>query len=85
MKVPVSQILVRFLEKLGVGTIFGIPGSHILPVYDRLYDSPIRSILVKHEQAAAFMAGGYWPAAMPVRPVRWAPASPRPGPAPPTL
>lgn len=59
MKVPVSQILVRFLEKLGVGTIFGIPGSHILPVYDRLYDSPIRSILVKHEQAAAFMAGGY--------------------------
>lgn len=59
MKVPVSQILVQFLEKLGVKNIFGIPGSHILPVYDGLFDSPIRSLLVKHEQAAAFMAGGY--------------------------
>ncbi|TCS68996.1 acetolactate synthase-1/2/3 large subunit [Sulfuritortus calidifontis] len=56
---PVSEILVRFVEKLGVQCIFGIPGSHILPVYDALYDSPVRSVLVKHEQAAAFMAGGY--------------------------
>ena len=59
MKIPVSQILVHFLEQLGVKCIFGIPGSHILPVYDGLYDSPVRSILVKHEQAAAFMAGGH--------------------------
>jgi len=59
MKIPVSQILVKFLEQLGVECIFGIPGSHILPVYDGLYDSPIRSLLVKHEQAAAFMAGGH--------------------------
>jgi acetolactate synthase-1/2/3 large subunit len=59
MNIPVSQILVRFLEKLGVECIFGIPGSHILPVYDALYDSPIQSLLVKHEQAAAFMAGGH--------------------------
>jgi acetolactate synthase-1/2/3 large subunit len=36
-----------------------MPGAHILPVYDRLYDSPIQSVLVKHEQGAAFMAGGY--------------------------
>lgn len=59
MQLPVSQILVQFLEKLGVQCIFGIPGSHILPVYDDLYDSSIRSVLVKHEQAAAFMAGGH--------------------------
>jgi acetolactate synthase I/II/III large subunit len=59
MKVPVSKILVRYLEKLGVRRIFGIPGSHILPVYDSLYHSSVQSILVKHEQAAAFMAGGY--------------------------
>lgn len=58
MEIQVSQVLVRFLERLGVRCIFGIPGSHILPVYDGLYDSPIRSVLVKHEQAAAFMAGG---------------------------
>jgi acetolactate synthase-1/2/3 large subunit len=59
MEIPVSQVLVKFLEKLGVECIFGIPGSHILPVYDGLYDSSIRSVLVKHEQAAAFMAGGH--------------------------
>jgi len=59
MKIQVSQAIVRFLEKLDVHCIFGIPGSHILPVYDGLYDSPIRSVLVKHEQAAAFMAGGH--------------------------
>ena len=59
MKIPVSEILVQFLEKLGVKCIFGIPGSHILPVYDGLYDSSIQSVLVKHEQAAAFMAGGH--------------------------
>jgi acetolactate synthase-1/2/3 large subunit len=59
MKIQVSQAIVSFLEKLGVRCIFGIPGSHILPVYDALYDSPIRSVLAKHEQGAAFMAGGH--------------------------
>jgi len=59
MQIPVSQLLVRFLEQLGVQCIFGIPGSHILPVYDGLYDSPIRTVLAKHEQSAAFMAGGH--------------------------
>lgn len=59
MKIPVSELIVRFLERLGVQTVFGIPGAHILPVYDSLYDSSIASVLVKHEQGAAFMAGGY--------------------------
>ena len=59
MNIPVSELLVRFLEKLGVKCLFGIPGSHILPVYDALYDSPIQSVLAKHEQGAAFMASGY--------------------------
>ncbi len=59
MELPVSEVLIQFLERLGVKCIFGIPGSHILPVYDALYDSPIRTVLAKHEQGAAFMAGGY--------------------------
>ncbi|MCU0767329.1 MAG: thiamine pyrophosphate-binding protein [Gammaproteobacteria bacterium] len=58
MDMQVSELLVRFLERLGVRCIFGIPGSHILPVYDALYDSSIRTVLAKHEQAAAFMACG---------------------------
>ncbi|MBI5937778.1 MAG: thiamine pyrophosphate-binding protein [Betaproteobacteria bacterium] len=59
MTISVSEVLVKFLEKLGVRCVFGIPGSHILPVYDALHDSPIRSVLAKHEQAAGFMAGGH--------------------------
>ncbi len=59
MQIPVSELIVRYMERLGIKAIFGIPGSHILPVYDALYDSPIRSVLAKHEQGAAFMAGGH--------------------------
>jgi acetolactate synthase-1/2/3 large subunit len=59
MKIAVSELIVRFLERLGIGDIFGMPGAHILPVYDHLYDSKIRTILAKHEQGAAFMACGY--------------------------
>jgi hypothetical protein len=59
MNIQVSELIVRYLERLGINTIFGMPGAHILPVYDSLYDSGIQSVLVKHEQGAAFMAGGY--------------------------
>jgi len=47
------------MEKLNIEFVFGMPGAHILPVYDSLYHSKIKSVLVKHEQGAAFMAGGY--------------------------
>lgn len=59
MNIQVSELIVRFLENLGIDTIFGMPGAHILPVYDHLYHSKIKSVLAKHEQGAAFMAGGY--------------------------
>ena len=39
--------------------IFGLPGGAILPVYDPIIDSPIRHILVRHEQGAGHMAEGY--------------------------
>ncbi len=59
MNIKVSDFIVRYIEKLGVRYIFGIPGAHILPVYDALYGTGITPILAKHEQGAAFMAGGY--------------------------
>jgi acetolactate synthase I/II/III large subunit len=59
MKITVSEVIVRYLEQFGVEYIFGMPGAHVLPIYDCLYASKIKSILVKHEQGAAFMAGGY--------------------------
>jgi acetolactate synthase-1/2/3 large subunit len=59
MNISVSELIVRYLERLGIDHIFGMPGGHVLPIYDRLHDSTIKSVLVKHEQGAAFMAGGY--------------------------
>ncbi|MES9897640.1 MAG: thiamine pyrophosphate-binding protein [Sedimenticola sp.] len=59
MKMKVSELIVRYMERLGIDHIFGIPGAHILPVYDSLYDSSIEAVLTKHEQGASFMAGGY--------------------------
>ena len=59
MKITVSELIVKYMERLGVEYIFGMPGAHILPVYDSLHDSNVNSILAKHEQGAAFMAGGF--------------------------
>jgi hypothetical protein len=54
-----GQALIRSLELEGTDTIFGLPGGAILPVYDPILDSPIRHILVRHEQGAGHMAEGY--------------------------
>jgi acetolactate synthase-1/2/3 large subunit len=43
----------------GVDVAFGYPGGAIMPLYDALYGHPLRHILVRHEQAAAFAAGAY--------------------------
>jgi acetolactate synthase-1/2/3 large subunit len=59
MNITVSHFIIRYLERLGVDYVFGIPGAHILPVFDALYESPIKTILAKHEQGSSFMAGGY--------------------------
>jgi len=54
-----AQALVRSLELSGVDVMFGIPGGAALPIYDPLFDSSIRHILVRHEQAAGHAAEGY--------------------------
>jgi acetolactate synthase-1/2/3 large subunit len=54
-----GQALIRSLEMEGVEVIFGLPGGAILPVYDPIIDSPIRHILVRHEQGAGHMAEGF--------------------------
>ena len=59
MKIDGGQALIRALEMEGVETIFGLPGGAILPVYDPIIDSPIRHILVRHEQGAGHMAEGF--------------------------
>ena len=54
-----AQILCRELMAAGVDVIFGYPGGAIMPLYDALYEHPVRHILTRHEAAAAFAASGY--------------------------
>lgn len=51
-----ADLLVRCLENEGVTCVFGIPGEENIRVTDALFRSSIRYVLVRHEQAASFMA-----------------------------
>ena len=53
-----AKLLVDSLEAQGVKHIFGIPGAKIDRVFDALLDSNIETIVCRHEQNAAFIAGG---------------------------
>jgi acetolactate synthase-1/2/3 large subunit len=54
-----SEIVVKTLLDLGVDTMFGYCGGVILPLFDKLYDAPIRFIVPRHEQGGCHMADGY--------------------------
>lgn len=53
-----ADLLVRSLEAQGVEYVFGIPGAKIDNVFDTLLDSKIKTVVCRHEQNAAFIAGG---------------------------
>jgi acetolactate synthase-1/2/3 large subunit len=55
----VARLIVRCLENEGVSHVFGIPGEENIHLVDALSDSSICYVLVRHEQAAAFMAEVY--------------------------
>ncbi len=55
----VAELIARCLENEGVKYIFGLPGEEIIPLVDALSRSSIRFVLVRSEEAAAFMADMY--------------------------
>lgn len=58
MKMTGAEIVVQLLVNQGIERVSGIPGGANLPLYDALNQSRIRHILVRHEQAAGFIAQG---------------------------
>ncbi|MCI7690055.1 acetolactate synthase large subunit [Trueperella pyogenes] len=58
-KITGARAVIRSLEELGVKNIFGLPGGAALPLYDAIFESKIRHILVRHEQGAGHAAEGY--------------------------
>jgi len=59
MKMTGAQIFIESLLKEKVEVMFGYPGGSVLPMFDKIYDAPIKFILTRHEQAAAHAADGY--------------------------
>jgi acetolactate synthase I/II/III large subunit len=59
----VADLIVAYLEQLGIEYVFGVPGGAIEPLYNALARSErrggIRQVLARHEAGAAFMADGY--------------------------
>jgi acetolactate synthase-1/2/3 large subunit len=55
----VAHLIVRCLENEGVSHVFGIPGEENIHLVEALSTSSIRYVLVRHEQAASFMAEVY--------------------------
>ena len=54
-----AQLFHEMLLEAGVEVLFGFPGGSVLPIFDALYQTPIRFVLTRHEQGAAHMADGY--------------------------
>ncbi len=59
MKLLGAEYIVRILELLDAGHLFAYPGGAILPIYDALANTNLKTVLVRHEQAAAYAAQGY--------------------------
>lgn len=58
-----GDLLVAYLNQLGVEYVFGVPGGAIEPLYNALARSErnggVRAVVARHETGAAFMADGY--------------------------
>ena len=58
-----ADLLVAYLEQIGVEYVFGVPGGAIEPLYNALARSARRGgpkpVVARHEAGAAFMADGY--------------------------
>ena len=60
MKLSGSEIFIECLRRENVEVLFGLPGSVVIPIFDKLYDArDIRFVLTRHEQGAAHAADGY--------------------------
>ncbi|GAB3902136.1 hypothetical protein GCM10027612_66760 [Microbispora bryophytorum subsp. camponoti] len=54
-----ARALVEALRLHGVDTIFGIPGTHNLAIYEELDRAGVHCVTPRHEQGAGYAADGY--------------------------
>ncbi|SFU59216.1 thiamine pyrophosphate-binding protein [Pseudoduganella namucuonensis] len=63
-EMDMADLLVAYLEQMGVEYVFGVPGGAIEPLYNAIARNQrkggnLSHILARHEAGAAFMADGY--------------------------
>lgn len=58
-KMKACQAMVECLKAEGIKVVFGYPGAAICPFYDKLLESDIKHILVRHEANGGHSANGY--------------------------
>ncbi|WP_372697539.1 thiamine pyrophosphate-binding protein [Arthrobacter sp. JSM 101049] len=56
MSTSAGHLVVRQLEAQGVRRVYSVPGESFLDVLDGLHDSPITTVVARHEAGAGFMA-----------------------------
>ena len=54
-----AQCVVDGLLNNGCEVVFGYPGGQAIDMFDKLYGSPLRLVLPRHEQGGIHMADGY--------------------------
>lgn len=61
--VEMADLLIAYLEQIGVEFVFGVPGGAIEPLFNAMARSArrggLRPVVARHETGAAFMADGY--------------------------
>src|SRR5687768_1169042 len=55
-----AELIARRLAASGIRHAFGIPGGEVLALVEAFAAAGIAPVLVKHENAAGFMAEGAW-------------------------
>lgn len=59
----IADLVIEYLEIIGVEFVFGVPGGAIEPLYNAMARSEraggLKTIVARHEAGAAFMADGY--------------------------
>ncbi len=59
-RVPTGgEIVASFLQEAGISTVFSLPGSQLLPIWDALDERRIRLVVPRSELSGAFLAEGF--------------------------
>ncbi len=55
MKLSGAQAIIKVLLEQGVDTVFGYPGGQVIPLYNALYDAPLRNVLTAHDREPSML------------------------------